>query len=138
MRLPADPAFAKRFWAKVDKRNGPIVRPELGRCWPFTGATKRCGRKGQSRHGNMAVPLGDGKRTFLGAHRVALGLEEGGEIPEGMDGCHACDNPLCCRPSHLSWGTHQDNIADYIAKFGPPGRPKQRPDRPLDGLLGVA
>lgn len=28
--------YEQRFWAKVDK-NGPVVRPELGPCWIWTG-----------------------------------------------------------------------------------------------------
>lgn len=29
---------------------------------------------------------------------------------------HACDNPLCCNPAHLSAGTVKDNTQDMIAK----------------------
>lgn len=29
---------------------------------------------------------------------------------------HRCDNPPCCRPDHLEWGTTQDNVADRVAR----------------------
>lgn len=37
-------------------------------------------------------------------------------IPDGMEICHSCDNPLCCNPKHLFLGTHQENMADKIRK----------------------
>lgn len=30
--------------------------------------------------------------------------------------CHRCDNPICCRPSHLFLGTAKENTADAIDK----------------------
>lgn len=41
---------------------------------------------------------------------------ENGPIPEGIFICHRCDNPRCCRPSHLWPGTHQDNMDDMATK----------------------
>ena len=29
---------------------------------------------------------------------------------------HKCDNPPCCKPSHLLLGTNADNVADKVAK----------------------
>jgi hypothetical protein len=49
------------------------------------------------------------------AHRVAWTLVNG-KIHDGLLVLHACDNPPCCRPSHLRLGTHRDNVLDAVAK----------------------
>lgn len=52
-----------------------------------------------------------GKYGRLRAHRVAYALTKG-EVPAGAVVRHACDNPLCCNPHHLSVGSQRDNIGD--------------------------
>jgi len=84
-----------RFWSKVDKS---------GDCWIWTGA-----RDGK----------GYGMFWFRGrahrAHRVAWALSHG-ELTNGLQALHHCDNPPCVRPSHLFAGTNDDNMADKHAK----------------------
>jgi hypothetical protein len=89
------PTPKERFWSKVSKSET---------CWTWT-AKKRPGGYG-------LFSLG-GK--MLQAHRVSWTFENG-EIPDGMDVCHKCDNPSCVRPDHLFLGTHTDNMHDMIAK----------------------
>jgi len=87
-----------RFWSKVNK-HGPRAG-RLGRCWVWIGGHMRGG------YGRFKV---DGQMQQ--AHRVAWG-----DVPEGMQVLHRCDNPPCVRRSHLFLGTNSDNVADMLAK----------------------
>ncbi len=92
-----------RFWSKVNKSD---------ECWVWTRARN---------------PKGYGwfgfRQRLQLAHRVSWMLAFG-DIPEGLDVLHSCDNPPCVRPEHLFLGTHGDNNADRHAKgrsAGPKG-----------------
>ena len=55
--------------------------------------------------------------TYL-AHRQAYVDAHGLQYTDikGKVVLHACDNPSCVNPAHLSLGTQSDNIADMVAK----------------------
>ena len=101
-------SFPKRFWARVNK-DGPTPEhlPELGPCWIWTGPPDASG------YGR----IGCGLRTSgtMKANRASW-LLVFGEIPEGQNVLHKCDNPACVRPEHLFLGSHSDNIKDMMAK----------------------
>lgn len=96
MRLPTEnPRFVNAFWSRVQ-------RGAESECWPYVGSR---GAKGYG-----VVHLN--KRQSMGAHRVAWSLANEREIPDGLVVRHACDNPPCCNPAHLSIGTAADNERD--------------------------
>lgn len=74
-------------------------------CWEWTGATANKG------YGYLKV-----NGRIARAHRVALGLSQGRDIPAGVLVRHTCDNPPCCNPAHLVEGTFQDNVADAVER----------------------
>jgi hypothetical protein len=51
-----------------------------------------------------------GKRRA--AYIIVLELHTGQKAQKNKMAIHSCDNPICCNPFHLSWGTHQDNMND--------------------------
>jgi hypothetical protein len=79
---------------KIEKESG---------CWEWpTGWSK----------GYATLGVG-GKKKKL--HRVSYETFVG-EIPEGMNVLHRCDNPLCIRPEHLFLGSFADNTRDGVKK----------------------
>ena len=85
----------ERFWLKVDK---------TGECSKWTGA--------RDAFGYGAARL---RGVQVSTHRIAWELANG-LIPQGMFVCHRCDCPACVKPEHLFLATHDENMADMVAK----------------------
>jgi hypothetical protein len=95
-----------RFWAKVNK-DGPIPehRPDLGRCWVWTGTTDKDG------YGRFSI-----RRKAVRPHRFACELA-GGPIPSDRQPDHICRNTACVKaiadergPAHLEVVTPRENF----------------------------
>lgn len=97
-RCNPDATVAERLGLLVDSSGGPDA------CWPFTGATGRSG------YGRVRVH-GVSRSAHVWAYEEAFG-----PVPDGLLVRHHCDNRLCCNPSHLATGTHQDNMNDKVAR----------------------
>lgn len=87
----------ERFFEKVE-RNGE------SECWLWTGASNASG------YGRIRI-----NDTLRYAHRVSPALHAG-QIPEGQQANHLCDNPRCVNPEHLYTGDQQQNIDDAVER----------------------
>lgn len=85
-------------------RFNKFVREDPNGCWIWIG--------GKTSDGYGKFYLNGIKRR---AHRVAWVIRNG-QIPEGLNVLHNCDNPSCVNPDHLFLGTQIDNIIDMVSK----------------------
>ena len=83
----------------------------VGDCIEWTGKERVKGGYGRVRI--------KGKLTLV--HRFVFEMMIG-EIPNGYDVLHSCDNPRCINPKHLSIGDHADNMGDKAMKGRAPSK----------------
>jgi hypothetical protein len=97
-----------RFWSKVS-----ISKDNGCRVW--------LGSVGSDGYGKFRL---NGK--IVAAHRAAYFFSN--EKWPDLHVLHSCDNPLCCEPSHLSEGTHYENVRQCVE------RKRNRSPRPGNGF----
>lgn len=93
----------KRFNSKVRKLTTGK------RCWVWIAYTDKFG------YGLFNRKVESGKWIPIRAH-VFVWERAHGPVPKGKCVLHKCDNPPCCRLSHLFLGTRAENMHDMIRK----------------------
>jgi hypothetical protein len=84
----------KHFWSKVR-----VLGPD--QCWNWMGAKRPDG------YGVMR--WGEGLGKMYKAHRVALTIWRGEELPSDLTVDHICNNRGCVNPAHLQTITQSEN-----------------------------
>lgn len=85
-----------RFWSKIE------IKTET-ECWPWTARARNSVGYGVLKHKS-------GKNII--ASRISCFLAHGSPPHTSAKSLHSCDNPSCCNPLHLRWGSSQDNVND--------------------------
>lgn len=105
-----DPDYLdSRFFSHID-RSGPLPDQSvhyyegLGVCWIWRG------KKSPKGFGLTSV-----KSLVFHVHRLSYYLHVG-DIPEGMNVLHSCDNPECSNPDHLFLGTNVESAKIKVSK----------------------
>ena len=81
----------------IDMKRGNILP-----CWPWEGTVNK-------KDGRPYFTIDNKRRP---AYAIVLELATGQKQEKGKIALHSCDNPICCNPDHLRWGSHQENMDD--------------------------
>lgn len=93
LKGPRGAGIIERFRALVDAGG-------RDRCWPWKASCKQG-------YGRFKIS----SYEIVIASRFALVLATREEHLH-LHALHSCDNPTCCNPNHLRWGTAAENMAD--------------------------
>lgn len=107
-----------------------ILSGKADECWLWTGSTLGIG------YGSIKV--WNGMKWITGtAHRETLKLFSPEPDPPNNHALHSCDNPPCCNPAHLSWGSPSDNRKQARDRLHNQGNQKLTPNQVLEIRLST-
>ncbi|CCH79078.1 hypothetical protein BN12_40048 [Nostocoides japonicum T1-X7] len=97
------PGTQRIYWASAD-----------GEVW--SAHTRRVLRPYTNSKGYLVVGLyAEGVRTRVFVHQAVLAAFHG-PCPEGLEACHADDDPLNNVVANLRWDSHDGNLDDKVAR----------------------
>ena len=92
-----------RFLSQLLER---IDAQDINSCWNWNRGVNDEKHNGI---GSYGVVWYGGKRK---AHRLMKELIHGAPPSKDLYACHKCNNPRCCNPLHIYWGTAKQNVQD--------------------------
>lgn len=95
------PTGGRQHYCSIECKVKDNITIDDNDCWNFTGCKNKKGY-GKVRYNN---------KTFK-THRVMYESVHGPAPVDKPHALHSCDNPSCVNPSHLRWGSHQENMDD--------------------------
>lgn len=119
--------FCSLHWDRWSRHGDPLVRRGAANgelmAWLRDAVQTRDRSTGCWEWPFARRALGHGYIEYEGhnytAHAVALILS-GSPRPGRLHALHSCDNPPCCNPAHLRWGTDADNRSDSVQRHRTP------------------
>ena len=92
--LEAEQRWIPVGWDNVKVANFWMMVNKTDYCWEWKGSKNK-----------------DGYGTLhdVRAHQISYRMFYG-DVPEGMEIMHLCNNPSCVNPTHLSSGSHKENM----------------------------
>lgn len=100
-----EPTSRRNRFADGSPKTLPGPPGSYSGCWEWQGA------RNEDDYGRLRW---DGAMQYV--HRVVLAEWLGRPLADDELALHSCDNPPCYRPDHLSPGSHEENMADMVAK----------------------
>ena len=99
------PEFTARLMSRVAMRGADD-------CWEWTAGKVSAG------YGAILLPhsISGAKKAQVPAHRLVCLIFHGPPPDADHFALHSCDNPPCCNPRHLRWGTHDENMVDAVER----------------------
>ena len=108
-------SLEERLWAL-------IVKAAPNECWLWIGGHLPKG------YGTLRKWNGT-KWISTYAHREVLIATVGEPTDPSAHALHSCDNPACCNPKHLSWGTNSKNRREARDRLHNQGNQKLIPSQ---------
>jgi DNA-binding CsgD family transcriptional regulator len=108
--------YCSTHYLRIRKHGDPNIKlTKWNEKLDFVVSTNGCFEVTSHKPGNKGYPSLRHYKKTVPAHRKIY-EEMFGEIPEGLQVRHKCDNRLCINPEHLELGTFKENMMDKVER----------------------